>query len=101
MNNLTSTSDGLDILYHRYYRNNSERQLELEKARLDDQVAREIIKLKEIHHFSNQDLANLIDTEESVIEALENADYEGDSFLLLNIIASALKMRVKIELISA
>lgn len=80
MNHKKTTSDGLEILYQRYYKNNPERQLELEKARLDDQVAREIVKLKEINNFSTKDLANLLDLEESVIESLENAEYEGDSF---------------------
>ena len=40
-------------------------------------------------------------TDESIIEALENADYEGNSFLLLNLIATALKIKVKFELVSA
>lgn len=35
-----------------------------------------------------------------MIESLENAEYEGDSFLMLNLIANALKMRVQIELIA-
>jgi hypothetical protein len=60
MNKIKSTSDGLEILYNRYYKNNLERQLELEKMRLDEQVSREIFKLKEIHRLSNKDLAQLI-----------------------------------------
>lgn len=95
-----TTSDGLEILYNRYYKDNPTRQIELEKARIDDEVARELMKLKESYHLSNEDLAKLIDTQESVIEALENADYEGDSFLLLNVIATALKMKIKFELVS-
>ncbi|MDJ0658152.1 MAG: hypothetical protein QNJ42_01535 [Crocosphaera sp.] len=95
-----TTSNGLEILYNRYYKDNTNRQLELEKARIDDEIARELIKLKEIYHLSNRDLAKLINREESVIEALENADYEGDSFLLLNLIATALKMKIKFELVS-
>ncbi len=95
-----TTSDGLEILYNRYYKDNPTRQLELEKARIDDEIARELIKLKERYHLSNQDLAKLINREESVIEALENADYEGDSFLLLNLMATALKMKIKLELVS-
>lgn len=101
MNNTQSTSDGLEILYNRYYKNNPERQSELEKMRLDDQVSREILKLKEIYNLSTKDLAKLINTEESVIESLENADYEADSFLMLNIIATALKLKVKFELVGA
>lgn len=101
MNKIKSTSDGLEILYNRYYQNNLERQLELEKMRLDDQVSREILKLKELHNLSTQELAKLINTDESIIESLENADYEGDSFLMLNIIATALKMKVNFQLVSA
>jgi hypothetical protein len=46
-------------------------------------------------------LAELIHTDELIIEALENAEYEGNSFLLLNLIATALKMKVEFELVSA
>ncbi len=101
MNHKQTTSDGLATLYQRYYKNNPQRQLELEKARLDDRVAREIVKLKEINNLSTKDLAKLLDLEESTIESLENAEYEGDSFLMLNIIARGLKMKVQFELIVA
>ncbi len=101
MNHKKTTSDGLKILYQRYYKNNPQRQLELEKARLDDRVAKEIVKFKKINNLSTKDLANLLDLEESTIESLENAEYEGDSFLMLNIIARGLKMKVKFELIVA
>ncbi len=47
MNTHQTTADGLQILYQRYYANNPERQLELEKARIDDEVARKIFKIKE------------------------------------------------------
>lgn len=100
MNKKNTTSDGLEILYNRYYQNNPQRQLELEKSRVDDQIAREIYHLKEIYHLSTKDLAQLINTEEIVIESLENGDYEGDSFLMLNIIATALKMKIKFQLVS-
>jgi ribosome-binding protein aMBF1 (putative translation factor) len=101
MNNPKTTSDGLEILYRRYYSNNPERQLELEKARIDDEVARKIFKLKETYNLSTKALAELINTDELIIEVLENADYEGNSFLLLNLIATALKMKVEFELVSA
>lgn len=100
MNNKNIISDGLEILYQRYYENNIERQLELEKARLDDEIARKIINLRKSYHISTKTLAELINSDESIIESLENAEYEGDSFLMLNLIATALKMKVQIELIA-
>lgn len=95
------TNDGLQILYNRYYKDNLERQLELEKMRLDDQVSREITKVKKLYNLSNQDLAKLINTDQLTIDSLENGDYEGDSFLMLSLIANALKMAVRFELVSA
>lgn len=80
MNNPNMTNDGLQILYNRYYKDNLERQLELEKMRLDDQVSREITKVKKLYNLSNQDLAKLINTDPLTIDSLENGDYEGDSF---------------------
>jgi ribosome-binding protein aMBF1 (putative translation factor) len=100
MNNKKITSDGLEILYERYYANNPERQLELEKARIDDEVARKIINLRESYHLSVKDLAKLINTDELAIESLENAEYEGNFFLFLTLIATALKMKVQIELVT-
>ncbi|WP_041923006.1 hypothetical protein [Cyanobacterium aponinum] len=101
MNNPNMTNDGLQILYNRYYKDNLERQLELEKMRLDDQVSREITKVKKLYNLSNQDLAKLINTDPLTIDSLENGDYEGDSFLMLSLIANALKMAVRFELVSA
>ncbi|HEY9700991.1 MAG TPA: hypothetical protein V6C58_01000, partial [Allocoleopsis sp.] len=60
-----------------------------------------IIKLREIYNLSQKDLAQLIKTDESMIELLENAEYEGNSFLMLTVIATALKMRVEIQLLAA
>jgi hypothetical protein len=54
MNKHQTTADGLQILYQRYYTNNSERQLELAKAGIDDEVARKIFKIKETHHLSTK-----------------------------------------------
>ncbi len=101
MNNTNMTNDGLQILYNRYYKDNLERQLELEKMRLDDRVSREITKVKKLYNLSNQDLAKLINTDQLTIDSLENGDYEGDSFLMLSLIANALKMAVRFELVSA
>ena len=41
------TTDGLEILYNRYYKGNPERIAELEEARVNDDVARKIRELRE------------------------------------------------------
>ncbi len=94
-----TTSDALEILYQRYYANNKERQAALEKARVDDEVARKLIALRSESQLSQQELALLIGTNESVIQQLENADYKGNSLALLTRIATVLNMRVKIDFV--
>ncbi|RJP25606.1 MAG: XRE family transcriptional regulator [Candidatus Omnitrophota bacterium] len=47
---------------------------------------------------TQQKLAELIETKQSVISRLENADYEGNSLSLLRKIAHALNKRIRIEL---
>lgn len=94
------TTDGLEILYNRYYKGKPERIAELEEARIDDEVARKIRELREENGLSQQKLAEIVGTTASVICSLEDADYEGNSMSMLNRIASAFDRRIKIDLVS-
>jgi ribosome-binding protein aMBF1 (putative translation factor) len=48
---------------------------------------------------SQQQLAELVGTTQSVISRLEDADYEGQSLAMLSRIAEALKMDVEVRLV--
>ncbi|MGV2389069.1 MAG UNVERIFIED_CONTAM: hypothetical protein LVR29_14805 [Microcystis novacekii LVE1205-3] len=48
-----TTADGLQFL-QRYYANNPECQLELEKVRIDDEVARKIFKIGNTSSFQQK-----------------------------------------------
>ena len=48
---------------------------------------------------SQTELAKLIGTTQSVISRLEDADYEGHSLSMLNKIAQALNLEIRIELV--
>jgi ribosome-binding protein aMBF1 (putative translation factor) len=95
------TTDAVKILHRRYYEGKPERLAGLERARANNQVAREIVALRTHAGLSQRQLAQLVGTTASVICRLEDADYEGHSLVMLNRIASALNRRVEIRFVPA
>ena len=95
------TTDAVEILHRRYYEGKPERLADLETARANDHVARQIATLRTRAGLSQRQLAQLVGTTASVICRLENADYEGHSLAMLNRIAAALNRRVEIRFVPA
>jgi transcriptional regulator with XRE-family HTH domain len=60
------------------------------------EVARTIYELREQAGLSQKELAERVETTQSVISRLEDADYEGHSLSMLNRIAKALNRRVEV-----
>ena len=89
----------LDILHRRYYKNNPDRLVELEDAFINDDIASKIHELRTEAGLSMRELADMVGTTASVICRLEDADYEGHSLSMLNRIAAALNMRVKVDFV--
>jgi len=71
--------------------------VEQEQANLD--LAREIYELRIKAKLSQAELARKVDTTQSVISRLEDADYDGHSLAILRRIASALEKRVEIRFV--
>jgi ribosome-binding protein aMBF1 (putative translation factor) len=95
------TSDAVEILHRRFYEGKPKRLAELEEARANDEVARQICTLRIAAGLTQRQLAKLVGTTASVICRLEDADYEGHSLAMLRRIASALKQRVVIRFVPA
>ncbi len=95
------TTDAVEILHRRYYEGKPQRLADLEKTRVNDQVARKIVALWTQAGLSQRQLAKLVGTTASVICRLEDADYEGHSLAILNRIAAALNRRVEIRFVPA
>src|ERR1700731_2189872 len=93
------TDDAVEILYHRYVKDDPETLAELEKIQADNDVAKKIYDLRTKAGLSQRALAKLIGTAASVICRLEDADYEGHSLAMLNRIAAALDRRVEIRFV--
>ena len=92
-------SDAVEILHRRFYAGKPNRIAELEEARANDDIARQISALRTKAGLTQKELAKLIGTTPSVICRLESADYAGHSLAMLRRIATALKKRIEIRFV--
>lgn len=90
------TQDAISILHGRYVKDNAERKAALQEERVNAEVARLIYDTRTAAGLSQQQLAELIETTQSVISRLEDADYEGRSLSMLERIALALNQKLTV-----
>ncbi len=90
------TQDAVSILHGRYVKDDPERKAALQEERVNAEVARLIYDMRTAAGLSQQQLAELIETTQSVISRLEDADYEGRSLSLLERIATALNQKLTV-----
>jgi transcriptional regulator with XRE-family HTH domain len=90
------TSNAVRILHRRYVGEDVQRKASLQQERVNAEVARTIYELREQAGLSQKDLADRVETTQSVISRLEDADYEGHSLSMLNRIAKALNRQVQV-----
>ena len=95
---MAKTSDGIKILDN-MIGDDSELQELCEQATINAHVAQLIYDARTEAGLSQQELAKMINTTQSVISRLEDADYEGHSLSMLGRIANALNREVKIDLV--
>lgn len=90
------TQDAVSILHGRYVKDDPERKAALQEERVNAEVARLIHDMRTSAGLSQQQLADLISTTQSVISRLEDADYEGRSLSMLERIAHALNQKLTV-----
>jgi ribosome-binding protein aMBF1 (putative translation factor) len=73
----------------------------IEEEIIHAEVARMIYEARARAGLTQQQLAALVGTKQSVIARLEDADYEGYSLTMLQRIATALHQRLEIHLVPA
>jgi ribosome-binding protein aMBF1 (putative translation factor) len=73
----------------------------IEEETIHARVAQMIYEARTKAGLTQQQLANLIGTKQSVIARLEDADYERHSLTMLQRIAAALNQKLEIHLIPA
>ena len=91
------TSDGVEILHRLFVRGKPEREASLAAERVNITIAQLIYDLRNEAGLSQQQLAQLVGTTQSVISRLEDADYRGHSLTMLRRIAQALGKRLVIS----
>lgn len=94
-----TTTDAAHILHRRFYARKPKRLAELEEARVNDDIARQILTLRNEAGLTQKALAKLVGTTPTVISRLESADYEGHSMSMLRRIAAALNSRVQVRFV--
>jgi ribosome-binding protein aMBF1 (putative translation factor) len=94
---MAQTDDALKILGC-LTQDDPELQEMVQEASLNSRVAQMIYVARTQAGLTQQQLADLIGTQQSVIARLEDADYEGHSLSMLQRIAQTLNQRVDIQL---
>ena len=90
------TSNAVEILRRRAEKD-PELQKYYEEEKLNLRVANLIRETRETAGMTQLQLAELIDTQQSVISRLEDADYEGHSLSMLQKIARALNRTLVLD----
>ena len=96
---MTKTNDAIEIINRRYINNDPARQDLLREISLNAKVAQLIYTARKQAGLTQQQLADLIDTKQSVIARLEDADYEGHSLSMLQRVGDALGQRIEINMV--
>lgn len=94
-----ATSDGLEILYRRYYEGRPKQIAGLEEARAQAALAREVYDLRAEAGLTQAQLAKKMGTDKSVISRLENADYDGHSLPTLRKIGQVLGYTLELRFV--
>lgn len=97
---MVKTTDGMKIIDDMIGDEAELREM-CEQATVNAHVAQLIYDARTEAGLSQKELAEMINTTQSVISRLEDADYEGHSLSMLSRIAQATGREVKIEFVPA
>lgn len=95
---MTKTSDGIKIIDN-LIGNDAELRELCEQETINAHVAQLVYDARTEAGLSQKELAKMINTTQSVISRLEDANYEGHSLSMLGRIANVLNRKVKIDLV--
>ena len=95
---MKKTSNALTII-NNMMKDDPELQAMVKESSLNARVAQIIYDARKDANLTQQQLADLIDTTQSVIARLEDADYDGHSLSMLARIAAALNQRLEIKML--
>ena len=92
------TIEAVNILHRRYIKGDAERGASIQEERVHAEVARLVYDMRKYAGLTQKELGELLDTTQSVISRLENADYDGHSLSMLHRVAEALKQKLTVTM---
>ena len=93
---MTKRTNAVEILRNRYVKNDPKRKASVATERMNAGIARLLYDMRTEAGLTQEQLAELVGTTQSVISRLEDADYEGHSLSMLNRIAEALHKKLSV-----
>ncbi|MBM4327661.1 MAG: helix-turn-helix transcriptional regulator [Deltaproteobacteria bacterium] len=93
------SSDAFQWAYDRYIGNDPKEIALYEEERVKADIAQAVYNLRSQAGLSHEQLADLAGTTPSVIEDIEQADYEADFLLMASRIAAVLHKRVEVRFV--
>lgn len=93
------SSDAFELIYRRYIKDDPARVASFQEELAKAEIAREIYDLRDRAGLTREQLADLVGTNASVIEDIEEADYEGDFLAMASRIATVLHRKVEVRLV--
>ena len=91
------TTDGIEILEQTFYAGQPERRAGLEQARLEDDLGRKILALREQAGLTQTQLARRLGVKAQFVADLEEAAVETHYLVWLQRVAAVLRKRVEIR----
>lgn len=93
------TSDALTILHNRYIKGDAGRLAAIEAERAKIKIAEQVYALRTERGLTQQQLADAMETTQSVISRLENTDYESERIETLQKLATALQCHLEVRFV--
>ena len=93
------TTDAIEIIDRVFYGGRMREDPALDAEMFNAQVAEHIYALRTRAGLTQRQLAEKIGTSHSVISRLEDADYRGHSFSMLQRISAALQLRIELRFV--
>lgn len=95
------SSDAYQWACDRYIKGDPEMEEYFGELGVKADIARQLYHLRDQAGLSREQLARMVGVEESVIEDIEESDYEGDFLAMASRIAIALHRKVEVRLVPA
>jgi len=92
-------SDAFELIYNRYIKDDPARAASFQEELTEADIARQLYNLRDQAGLTQEQLADLAGIDPSVIDDIEEPDYEGDFLAMASRIANALHRRVKVRFV--